>query len=137
MTIERAIEILNPEHREQYDSIETVNEACRMGMEALEKTKPRRLHCENCGREIEKIDVSFAKPGGAETTHRIAVFYAGNNTFYFQINNRLKEGKQKSIRCPHCGEYPFKTFVVNTHEITRTICSMPVETKEQKCTNKK
>lgn len=37
MTLERAIEILNPEHREHYDSIETVNEACRMGMEALEK----------------------------------------------------------------------------------------------------
>jgi hypothetical protein len=39
MTTERAIEILNPEHREHYDSIETVNEACRMGMEALERTK--------------------------------------------------------------------------------------------------
>ena len=39
MTIERAIEILNPEHREHYDSIETVNEACRMGMEALEKMR--------------------------------------------------------------------------------------------------
>lgn len=39
MTIERAIEILNPEHRERYDSIETVNEACRMGMEALRRTR--------------------------------------------------------------------------------------------------
>lgn len=39
MTIERAIEILNPEHREHYDSIETVNEACRMGMEALERSR--------------------------------------------------------------------------------------------------
>jgi len=36
MTNERAIEILNPEHREHYPSIEPVNEACRMGMEALE-----------------------------------------------------------------------------------------------------
>lgn len=35
MTIERAIQILDPEHREHYDSIETVNEACRMGMAAL------------------------------------------------------------------------------------------------------
>lgn len=35
MTNERAIEILDPEHREHYESIETVNEACRMGMEAL------------------------------------------------------------------------------------------------------
>lgn len=39
MTTERAIEILNPEHREHYDSIETVNEACRMGMEALRRTR--------------------------------------------------------------------------------------------------
>lgn len=37
MTIERAIEILDPEHREHYESIEPVNEACRMGMEALKE----------------------------------------------------------------------------------------------------
>jgi hypothetical protein len=35
MTVERAAEILDPEHREHYESIEPVNEACRMGMEAL------------------------------------------------------------------------------------------------------
>ena len=37
MEIERAIEILDPNHREQYDGIEEVNEACRMGMDALKK----------------------------------------------------------------------------------------------------
>ncbi len=37
MTIERAIEILDPEHREHYESMEPVNEACRMGMEALKE----------------------------------------------------------------------------------------------------
>ena len=37
MTIERAIEILDPEHREHYESIEPVNEACRMGMNALKE----------------------------------------------------------------------------------------------------
>ena len=39
MTIDRAIEILDPEHRERYDSLDEVNEACRMGMEALERTR--------------------------------------------------------------------------------------------------
>lgn len=39
MTIDRAIEILNPEHREHYESLEPVNEACRMGMEALERSR--------------------------------------------------------------------------------------------------
>lgn len=43
MKVERAIEILNPEHREHYESIDPVNEACRMGMEALERT--RRIPC--------------------------------------------------------------------------------------------
>lgn len=37
MTNERAIEILDPEHREHYDSIETVNEACRIGMRAIKE----------------------------------------------------------------------------------------------------
>lgn len=39
MEIERAIEILNPEHRECYENIEVVNEACRMGMQALERMR--------------------------------------------------------------------------------------------------
>lgn len=39
MTIDRAIEILNPEHREQFESVDPVNEACRMGMEALKRTQ--------------------------------------------------------------------------------------------------
>lgn len=39
MKVERAIEILNPEHREHYDGMDEVNEACRMGMEALERTR--------------------------------------------------------------------------------------------------
>lgn len=39
MGIERAIEILDPEHRENYDGLDEVNEACRMGMEALERTR--------------------------------------------------------------------------------------------------
>lgn len=39
MTIERAIEILNPGHREHYDGLDEVNEACRMGMEALKRQR--------------------------------------------------------------------------------------------------
>lgn len=70
MTFDRAIEILNPEHREHYDSLETVNEACRMGMEALKRRKPTKLingycpychipafgynYCPNCGQAIDR-----------------------------------------------------------------------------------
>lgn len=47
MEVDRAIEILSPEHREHYDTIEPVNEACRMGMEALEFRKPKKPY--DCG----------------------------------------------------------------------------------------
>lgn len=48
MTYERAAEILDPEHRENYDSIETVKRACRIGMDALKKQIPEK------GRSVAK-----------------------------------------------------------------------------------
>lgn len=58
MTYERAAEILNPEHRETYESLEIVNEACRMGRAALFRRMPEPPHpdgdesilaCPTCG----------------------------------------------------------------------------------------
>lgn len=65
ITNERAIEILNPEHREDYKSIEPIEEACRMGMKALEKQIPRKpveqgdginYNCPACGRYVGYFD---------------------------------------------------------------------------------
>ena len=44
MTYERAAEILDPEHRETYESLEIVNEACRMGRAALFRRMPEPPH---------------------------------------------------------------------------------------------
>ena len=75
MTFERAIEILDPEHREHYDSIETVNTACRMGMDALRKQIPTEPDlessemdgwavCPSCGEYIvhpDSYDVTYCR----------------------------------------------------------------------------
>lgn len=60
MTFERAAEILDPNHREHYDSIETVNEACRIGMKAIKKqillepkVKNGEWFCPICGESVE------------------------------------------------------------------------------------
>lgn len=54
MTFDRVIEILDPEHRENYESIEPVEEACRMGMKALKRQLPIKPRCDIacpiCGR---------------------------------------------------------------------------------------
>ena len=75
MKIERVMEILDPEHRENYDSIDIVNEACRIGIEALKKQKPLKLipptdgeceisMCPNCREPIWSGE--FRKYFGAE-----------------------------------------------------------------------
>lgn len=41
MKIERAIEILDPNSRERYQSVEPVQEACLLGMDALNRRLPK------------------------------------------------------------------------------------------------
>lgn len=58
ITKERAAEILDPTHREHYESIEPVDEACRMGRSAILRSIPESpypdgdtsiLACPRCG----------------------------------------------------------------------------------------
>ena len=62
MTIERAIEILDPNHREHYDNIDIVNEACCMGMVALMRLQPQEIvedyplyRCPKCGSALQVL----------------------------------------------------------------------------------
>lgn len=77
ITMERAVEILDPERRELFKAnLDAVNEACRMGMEALKKqipAKPGRARsgaplCPCCDRFLNRheqshgrIDIPFCK----------------------------------------------------------------------------
>lgn len=86
MKIERAIEILDPEHREWYESIEPVNEACRMGMDALKKQIPKDLDYEADG-----YDTS------GELIYDIAVCPSCGRHFELDFDEEAKF-------CPGCGQ---------------------------------
>lgn len=54
MSVERAAEILDPAHCESYESLAVVEEACKMGHDALLLRIPRSPYkngfaCPNCG----------------------------------------------------------------------------------------
>lgn len=54
MPVERAAEILDPNHRERYESLSVFEEACSMGRDALLLRIPRSPYkngfaCPNCG----------------------------------------------------------------------------------------
>ena len=59
MKIERAIEILDPAHRERYESIDPVSEACRMGMDALRRLIPCAADDKNVNRSWKKFRPTF------------------------------------------------------------------------------
>lgn len=67
MKIDRAIEILDPEHRENYDGMDEVNEACRMGMEALERT--RWIPCSERMPEKDKKVLVYIPPRDGTTQY--------------------------------------------------------------------
>lgn len=70
MEISRAMEILDPRHREHYTSLDPVNQACRMGRRALALQLPRSVHpdfdptitaCPNCGSEAFLRNSDFSR----------------------------------------------------------------------------
>jgi len=89
MTNERAIEILNPEHREHYPSIEPVNEACRMGMEALEYRTPKKP------KVVNRIRGGFRNHTCAECGH---------------TEQKDERYEIKEIYCSVCGKIVDGTF---------------------------
>lgn len=59
MKIERAIEILDPAHRERHESIDPVSEACRMGMDGLERLIPRAADDEKANRPQKIVKSAY------------------------------------------------------------------------------
>ena len=60
MTDERAMEILDPDHREHYESIEPINEACRIGIAAIKRAKELEAENAELRARLEKaIEVPF------------------------------------------------------------------------------
>lgn len=106
MTIDRAIEILNPEHREHYESIDPVIEACRMGMEALERT--RWIPC------YERLP----EKSGVYLTANIATGTVDKLRFYTQYGTGLRSKKNVwvGVIYPSCGTCGFEIILDNvTH----------------------
>ena len=74
MTIDRAIEILNPERREHYDGMKEVNEACRKGMKALKALLSGRwkrysttmMGCSLCGKHTARHKFNYHPNCGAK-----------------------------------------------------------------------
>lgn len=108
MTDERAIEILSPEHREHYESIEPVNEACRIGIAAIKRVK--ELERENaelkqrdvrCASSVDEMIASCDKCGLLECYGCEHSYTAVQEVKKLQVENvALRERLDKAIILP-------------------------------------
>lgn len=88
MTLERAAEILDPTHREHYESIEPVNEACEIGRKAIQKQIPQPPEFWGDGYDEDgNLIYDNAKCPNC-----------GNDDFEYGINN------WGCAYCPDCGQ---------------------------------
>lgn len=69
MTIERAMEILNPDHWECYDGLAEVNEACRMGVAALKEGLDRENQAD-AQAEVKLYEKLIEKYGAAKVLYQ-------------------------------------------------------------------
>lgn len=94
MRIERAMEILDPNHREHYESIDIVNEACEMGRRALEKQIPKKINITASGAKeiVYGVYVLYKCP---ECGNKIA-----SGFYYLPYNDILKN----HAFCESCGQ---------------------------------
>lgn len=108
MTDERAMEILNPEHREHYENIDIVNEACRIGMEAICKVK--ELKSENVALS-ERLEKAVELPCNVGDT-----IYS---VFEFPKEKTVLKGTCNHIDINICGGFPeiFTKCVFETNEM--------------------
>lgn len=106
MKITRAIEILDPTHRERYrdlpDGMEQVNEACRMGMEALKKQLPQKPIFKT-GESIFFLD--YADGRGEAKTNKWADWVCPScGWFVGEQYIPRRHNQQKSAFCAKCGQ---------------------------------
>ncbi len=112
MTVERAIEILDPTHREHYDSIDVVNEACKMGMEALALKESMTQRIAELEAEVERLQKS--------TEEAVSCFTRMESLYKIKCKE-LEVAKSEAYR--EFGEKITETFLRYAHLHSHADCA--------------
>lgn len=88
----------------------------------------KKMKCENCGAEIEKVKISVFTKEGNDVDILVPVIEYENGAVGIETDSNwcgydLSQSEQaECILCPCCGCFPFKRNEIQTHEILRLVC---------------
>ena len=82
--------------------------------------------CKNCGKPIETVQVNFFNPDGSDSYCECAFEGYDNGCIELDVdqewtgNDLSYEERKETIRCPHCGKFPFADEMT-VYDIVRVI----------------
>lgn len=85
------------------------------------------MKCEKCGRELHYINVGHFNHDGSDSDIECrfeeqevdaVVLETDSNWTGYELD---EEEQPRTITCPYCGEFPFKSKEIQTYEIVRVV----------------
>ena len=83
--------------------------------------------CEKCRKEIETLMVDIFNRDGSDNFYAHGITECPENAVCIDVNqnwtgNELSEEEMlETIKCPHCGQFPFKSSEIQTETFVRII----------------
>ena len=96
------------------------------------------IHCEKCGKEINMVNVNCFLYDGSDDWFQIELEEHINGAYVdLQTNwcgyefDEDSEEVRDCIRCPYCGEYPFKCEEIQKYTVERVVMFTTGDNDEQ------
>lgn len=86
------------------------------------------VRCEKCGKDMSLVNVLTFNRDGSDSEHLTIIDEADEDAVVIDatpnwVGNGLSEEEMlETIRCPHCGKFPFKSEEIQVYEIMRIVC---------------
>ena len=85
------------------------------------------MKCEKCGKELEHIDINMFDRDGSDDLDSHCFQECEENAVVIDTNSAWAgyelsdEERLETVKCPHCGQFPFKNTEIQVHEIVRLV----------------
>lgn len=85
------------------------------------------MKCEQCGKEIESLELNIFNFDGTDRYYDLPVAECEQNAVYVDANHNwtgyeLTEGERiDTVRCPYCKKFPFKHLEIQVYDIVRVV----------------
>ena len=86
------------------------------------------MKCEMCGSQMDRLEVNVFNYEGDDGYHQYPLQELEENAVEIEVSpnwtgaDLSEEEQMETIRCPHCGRFPFKHKEVQVYSVLKIVC---------------